>query len=177
MENQLATLKQEYMMHHHTGTDSLNVYMGDLRYDNRGMNFPSMEGNINLKVYTDPSGLNPTEFLITPPPNNNANFTIGNTNPFKKITLQAEEINNLVVASAVVPNTRILDSVDDTVESSSREMYADYIEIQSTAKDTTGWFLRLPNNTVLPASPVLGDICIYNGRLQVCQVAGAWVQK
>lgn len=48
-----------------------------------------------------------------------------------------------------------------------------------TSVTTTGpsWFLRLPNNSILPASPQVGDICMYNGFLQVCEVAGVWTQK
>lgn len=43
--------------------------------------------------------------------------------------------------------------------------------------NTNNWFLRLPNNTVLPTSPQVGDICIFNGILQVCEVAGVWTPK
>jgi hypothetical protein len=48
-----------------------------------------------------------------------------------------------------------------------------------TSVVTTGpsWFLRLPNNSILPISPQVGDICMYNGFLQVCEVAGVWTQK
>jgi hypothetical protein len=49
----------------------------------------------------------------------------------------------------------------------------------NTTITTTGpsWFLRLPNNSVLPPTPQVGDICIFGGLLQVCQAPGVWTAK
>lgn len=41
----------------------------------------------------------------------------------------------------------------------------------------TSWYLRLPDNSILPAAPQVGDICIFGGILQVCEVAGVWTPK
>ena len=159
--------------HRHNGSDTNRILMGDLLYDNRGLIFPTSTGNIVWSVDTPPTGN--SLFNLIPP--SDTELVLGSITPFKKITSQAEEINNFVLASAVVPNTRILDFVDDTVENSSREMYADYIDIQSTATGSTGWYLKLPDNTVLPAAPAVGSICIFGGILQVCEVAGVWTPK
>lgn len=43
--------------------------------------------------------------------------------------------------------------------------------------DNPSWFLRLPNDSILPLAPQVGDICIFNGILQVCQAPGVWTAK
>jgi hypothetical protein len=166
MDYELENLKNEFRQHAHTGVDSQPVYMGDLKSDNRGLIFSTTQGAIILKYE---NGL----FTLTPPENNTIDYVIGNTNPFNQITLQATTINSFVFGVTA----SILDYVDDATETGSTETFADHIEITSSASATTGWWIHLPDNANLPASPTVGDICIFGGILQVCEVAGVWTPK
>lgn len=143
--------------HRHNGSDSPKVLMGDLQSDSRGLQFVTNYGNITIGVptSTDQNQLN----IIGALNGNGVETTSLYMSGFTTSSLRARDTvfllsGNTTFTSLAINNSNATFNTDDT-----------------------SWFMRLPNNTVLPASPQVGDICIYGGILQVCETAGVWTPK
>lgn len=93
----------------------------------------------------------------------NANISVGDDN----LSL-VEQIGG----PGVVISRQIFDTTSGTFTA-----IVDSAESTGIVTTSTSWYLRLPDNTVLPASPQVGDICIFGGILQVCETAGVWTPK
>lgn len=158
-------------LHRHNGSDSNKIIMGDLLLDNRGLIFPSKLGNISLNLIDSVNGL--TDLTFVPPFKDfgtdlDVNFYLG-TAPAYFNNIGFNSRNSL---SILVGHDALLTQIN-----TEYLFKDDHLEILSTASTIDGWYLRLPENTILPASPVPGDICFYGGKLQVCETAGVWTAK
>lgn len=65
------------------------------------------------------------------------------------------------------------DDYQDTQEYSTYQWNPQSLIIINTVSSGQ-WFMRLPTDTSLPASPNAGDICFYNGNFYGCQITGTW---
>lgn len=106
IENKIQEVMSSFVnfavpQHRHTGVDSLQIYMGDLLLDSRGLIFPFSNGNIIFN--TDALGLGVTTS------NPNFDFTIGsvtNGSPtFGSINFNANSAVGAVVLDATIPDS------------------------------------------------------------------------
>lgn len=100
---------------------------------------------------------------ILPLSQGSANIGVGDDNLsiVEQIGGPGVVISRQIVDTTTGIITAIVDSADST----------------GIVTSSTSWYLRLPDNTVLPASPQVGDICIFGGILQVCETVGVWTPK
>lgn len=171
-------------LHRHNGSDSPKIIMGDLAYDERGLSFPSVQGDVGFTVYNDllnqhaifqlrPTGVNPLHRLIM----------FG----FESIGIYAEQDGFVFNSSgggssSDVPRAGILADPSHTLlyvyNALTDYTTYDYLpESLNISRSGASWFLRMPVCASLPASPQVGDICFYGTQLQVCESAGFWTAK
>lgn len=166
--------------HRHNGSDTNKVFMGDLAYDSRGLMFPTTQGdNPNMVISITPNISREMMDLSIVPPWSGIVGTNLDTNLILGGATSQAYFKSIYGASRTFTTFLVGEDFNLTQINTEYRMLPSSFDIMSTAVGGagTGWYLRLPDNTVLPAAPLPGDICMYLGILQVCQVAGVWTPK
>lgn len=148
-------------LHDHNGADMVQVIMGNLAFDSRGLSFPSISGDYNVNVS---EGINNHSILYISPPVDDFGNPLGDFalngqdgKVFRNITFSASQAEALSVGDMTTSTNWLFQKGKTGIITNS-----------------PNFVLNFPDIDPLPPSPVAGDFTFSRGFFYGCKTNGTW---